>query len=88
MFSLGWIVFSLGLGMRPRGPRRRAIAERSVIISGVAMVRWMEVIANEPLLMDSIRDDPPAAMAPAAIACCAREASSVKTATANVLPLP
>lgn len=64
------------------------MGERLDTISGVASVRWKEVMGVVPFLMDSMRDWPPAAAAPASRAAWAVAGSSVKTATEKVLPLP
>src|SRR5271167_1983122 len=74
----------LGLGIRPRGPRIRAIRPTLAIWSGVAIAASK---SKNPPWIFSIRSSLPTMSAPAAVACSALSPTA-NTTTRAVLPVP
>mmetsp|Transcript_22996 Transcript_22996/g.66382 ORF Transcript_22996/g.66382 Transcript_22996/m.66382 type:complete len:209 (+) Transcript_22996:328-954(+) len=91
----GAMVPTLALGMRPRGPRRRATGASDGIMSGVARAR-SNVRGTVPEAREATSSSPPAVTVPVgppppppcSVAEAARAASLVKTTTRTDLPVP
>ena len=84
LVTSGVTVPVFGFGIRPRGPRMRAIRPTLAIWSGVAMAASN---SSQPPWMRSIRSSAPTTSAPAASASAALSPVA-KTITRAVLPVP
>ena len=80
-------MFTLAFGIKPLGPKTLAILESEDIMSGVAKA-LSKFTGTSPLAIDSIKDVPPATVAPASVAALTVSSLDANTTMLIFLPVP